>query len=207
LPADRGPYRMGQSRGSVRRVARVLSGTGVVLAAGLLVAGCGSSAASVAGTAGQPSAPVTPPTTVHQAIAPTPTPPATTAVAPAPTTAPAPQPTPSPAPSVSATPSDASGDPAYDQAYTDACNWVFDQSPDGNLYYSGTQYTVDDCTGCLGNTSDPSSQTGAPAVDGWNDACYYLFTVDVGDDLYWGGPSDPNYVDVGYSDCTGANPN
>jgi hypothetical protein len=55
--------------------------------------------------------------------------------------------------------------------------------------------------------SDPSSQTGDPAIDGWNDACYYLFTVDVGDDLYWGGPATPGYVDLGYSDCTGANPN
>jgi hypothetical protein len=82
---------------------------------------------------------------------------------------------------------------SFEQGFADGCQALFDLSPDGNLYDSGTQYTVDDCS-----TQDPGDGSDAAPADlpddaeqqGYDDgfaaACQAAFDSAGVDTLYYG---------------------
>lgn len=95
-------------------------------------------------------------------------------------------------------------DEAFTASYSEACTWIFQDSPDGYLYSSGDQYDESDCAYAeptypeWDGSDDPEVQGQS---EGWDSACEETFYA-VGDDLYWG----DDEVAVSETDCQLANP-
>lgn len=77
---------------------------------------------------------------------------------------------------------------AYTQAYEEACENVWSNSPDGSLYYDDFAYTVEDCTGAMPYVdgtefADEDEAASQGESDGYDAAFDYNTTSDV---LCWG---------------------
>lgn len=90
-----------------------------------------------------------------------------------------------------------------------ACEWIFDQSPDGVLYSAGVGYDWTDCeashtpAGSWEDSSDPYGDLESNGEsDGWRDLCSAFLDSEVGGELFWG----DGEVVVGLYDCEDAAP-
>lgn len=94
----------------------------------------------------------------------------------------------------------------FQQGAEDACSFVWQESPDGVLYYDDTGYEQSDCDGAAplpdeweaSSTGDPESEG---AANGWSGACEDLFAYVGLDALFWG-----DTIVVSQSDCQSASP-
>lgn len=94
---------------------------------------------------------------------------------------------------------------AYVAGWEEGCNFVYDESPDGNLYDQGEQFSVEDCIAAepydASEASDlPYDVPDDPEFDGnqlgQHDGCVAAFVDTTDDALFWG-----DDVALDESDC------
>ena len=95
---------------------------------------------------------------------------------------------------------------AFTTSTTDACEGVFNESPDGYLYWRRVRYSVEDCTSSAPTPDDWEADAfGDPESDGqtngWNQACDEFYSTVGNDAVFWG-----DTVVVSQSDCESAGP-